>query len=265
MTSLASGDADQVVTSPPASADLGAPVAATPQTADPALLDRAAEYEAARRIAAVSRVEAVLREAAKQPAPSTSTAATSSTTTSTSTTTTTTTATTTTTTTVAPPPEPVAPAAEPTTLEPAPEPTAPEPTAPASTVPASTVPVSTVPVSTVPASTVPEPPAPTGPQSEGQPFPPAPPGGDPSPEQWAALRYCESQGNYQIVSASGRFRGAYQFLQSTWDSVASRYYPRLIGIDPAAAAPADQDRQAFALWRIDGRRPWPVCGIHLVS
>jgi len=89
----------------------------------------------------------------------------------------------------------------------------------------------------------------------------APPG--PSGEQWAALRSCESGGDYSIASSSGRYRGAYQFARTTWDSVAGRQYPSLVGVDPAAAAPADQDAMALALYREAGHGPWPVCGRHL--
>ncbi len=76
----------------------------------------------------------------------------------------------------------------------------------------------------------------------------------------ARLRQCESNGNYHIVSASGAYRGAYQFHRSTWNAVASRHYPHLVGVDPAAASPYDQDRMARALWSEQGRRPWPHCG-----
>ncbi|MDA9293088.1 transglycosylase family protein, partial [bacterium] len=89
----------------------------------------------------------------------------------------------------------------------------------------------------------------------------APPG--PSSEQWASLRSCESGGDYSIASSSGRYRGAYQFARTTWDSVAGRQYPSLVGIDPAAAAPAEQDAMALALYREAGHGPWPVCGRHL--
>ena len=76
----------------------------------------------------------------------------------------------------------------------------------------------------------------------------------------ARLRHCESRGNYGAVSASGAYRGAYQFHRGTWNSVAKRNYPNLNGVDPAAAAPFDQDRMARALWAEAGRSPWPVCG-----
>ncbi len=80
---------------------------------------------------------------------------------------------------------------------------------------------------------------------------------------WAALRRCESGGNYRAISANGTYRGAYQFSRSTWNSVASRNLPHLVGVDPAAAAPADQDAMALALFRSSGSGPWPHCGKHL--
>jgi len=82
-------------------------------------------------------------------------------------------------------------------------------------------------------------------------------------QQWEALRQCESTGNYSAVSSSGRYRGAYQFNRTTWDGVAGRHDPSLVGIDPAAASPADQDAMAFALYEDRGDQPWPVCGRHL--
>ncbi len=93
------------------------------------------------------------------------------------------------------------------------------------------------------------------------PVPVLPPG--PSPDEWAALRQCESNGNYAITNPSGKYRGAYQFDRTTWDSVASRHAPQLVGVDPAAASPADQDHLALALYSERGARPWPHCGRHL--
>lgn len=81
-----------------------------------------------------------------------------------------------------------------------------------------------------------------------------------SDEGLARLRACESNGRYDVVSSSGAYRGAYQFHRGTWNSVASRHYPELQGVDPAAAAPHDQDRMARALWSEQGSRPWPHCG-----
>lgn len=81
--------------------------------------------------------------------------------------------------------------------------------------------------------------------------------------QWAALRDCESNGNYAIVNRSGKYRGAYQFDRSTWNSVAERHAFHLVGVDPAAASPGDQDAMAFALYGERGARPWPHCGRYL--
>lgn len=85
----------------------------------------------------------------------------------------------------------------------------------------------------------------------------------PSADEWAALRQCESGGDYSIVSSSGRYRGAYQFARSTWDSVAEYHDPSLVGVDPAHASRADQDAMASALYDEQGAGPWPVCGRHL--
>ena len=80
---------------------------------------------------------------------------------------------------------------------------------------------------------------------------------------WAALRRCESGGDYGAVSANGSYRGAYQFSRSTWNSVAARSRPHLVGVDPGAASPADQDAMALALYNSSGSSPWPHCGRHL--
>jgi hypothetical protein len=96
---------------------------------------------------------------------------------------------------------------------------------------------------------------------------PIPPSPSPPPgttaAQWAALRDCESTGNYSITNPSGKYRGAYQFDRPTWDSIAEHHAPHLVGVDPAAAAPADQDAMAFALYSERGASPWPHCGRHL--
>jgi Transglycosylase-like domain len=84
-----------------------------------------------------------------------------------------------------------------------------------------------------------------------------------SPEQLDTLRQCESGGNYEAVDRTGSFRGAYQFTRGTWDSVASRHFEWLVGIDPAEADPWWQDVMARALYGERGRAPWPVCGRRL--
>lgn len=84
-----------------------------------------------------------------------------------------------------------------------------------------------------------------------------------SAEQLHALRQCESTDNYGAVDRSGSFRGAYQFTRSTWDSVASRHFEWLVGVDPAEAEPWWQDLMARALYSERGAGPWPTCGRRL--
>jgi hypothetical protein len=85
----------------------------------------------------------------------------------------------------------------------------------------------------------------------------------PEKYQWEALKYCESTGNYQAVSPTGNYRGAYQFSVETWDWIADLYHGNLVGVDPAAARPQDQDRMAESLYLLRGRGQWPVCGRYL--
>lgn len=77
------------------------------------------------------------------------------------------------------------------------------------------------------------------------------------------MRVCESGNNYSALSPGGWYRGAYQFAQSTWDWVAASYYPHLVGVDPAVAAPADQDMMALKLFEVGGAGHWPHCGRYL--
>ncbi len=69
----------------------------------------------------------------------------------------------------------------------------------------------------------------------------------------AAIRACESGGDYGAVSSSGTYRGAYQFDYATWQAVGGTG-------DPAAASPAEQDMRAQMLYDQSGASPWPVCG-----
>jgi len=110
--------------------------------------------------------------------------------------------------------------------EPVPTPTAPPTAAPASTP-------APLPGATIPAGT-----------TEGQ---------------WEQLRQCESNGNYRAYNPAGPYLGAFQFLQSTWNSVANRNHPRLAGVDPRDASPADQYLMAYALYQERGWAPWPAC------
>ena len=67
----------------------------------------------------------------------------------------------------------------------------------------------------------------------------------------------DSAGGYVAVSPDGTYRGAYQFLPSTWNSTAaSAGRPDLVGVDPAGASPADQDAMASHLYAQAGSQPW---------
>jgi hypothetical protein len=67
----------------------------------------------------------------------------------------------------------------------------------------------------------------------------------------------DSAGGYQAVSPGGVYRGAYQFLRSTWSNVArAAGRADLVGVDPAAASPADQDELALFLFHHAGPAPW---------
>lgn len=81
-------------------------------------------------------------------------------------------------------------------------------------------------------------------------------GEDDMERRWARLRDCESGGDYGIVSRSGRYRGAYQFDQRTWESVGGTG-------DPADASPEEQDMRARLLYQQRGARAWPHCGRYL--
>lgn len=68
-----------------------------------------------------------------------------------------------------------------------------------------------------------------------------------------AIAACESGGSPTAVSASGTYRGKYQFDYGTWASVGGSG-------DPAAAPEAEQDYRAALLYLRSGSAPWPVCG-----
>jgi hypothetical protein len=73
----------------------------------------------------------------------------------------------------------------------------------------------------------------------------------PAPEALAALRQCESNGNYRAATGNGYF-GAYQFSESTWRSLGYRGLPH-------QSPPAVQDEAAAKLWSLTGWRSWPGC------
>jgi len=72
---------------------------------------------------------------------------------------------------------------------------------------------------------------------------------------WAALRQCESGGNYAENTGNGYY-GAYQFSPATWHGLG---YPGL----PSDAAPAVQDRAAEQLQARSGWGQWPACSRRL--
>ena len=72
--------------------------------------------------------------------------------------------------------------------------------------------------------------------------------------QWQVLRNCESGDRPGAVSASGKYRGLYQFDYRTWQSVGGSG-------DPAAASRAEQNKRAYLLYESRGWYPWPHCGM----
>lgn len=72
---------------------------------------------------------------------------------------------------------------------------------------------------------------------------------------WAALRQCESGGNYAEDTGNGYY-GAYQFSLGTWASLG-------YGGMPSSAPPAVQDAAAQALQARSGWGQWPVCSVRI--
>ncbi|WP_246361017.1 transglycosylase family protein [Haloechinothrix aidingensis] len=75
---------------------------------------------------------------------------------------------------------------------------------------------------------------------------------DPSYEDWAELRMCESSDRYGTNTGNGYY-GAYQFDLATWRSVGGEGRPD-------RAAPAEQDYRALYLYRMRGWQPWECAG-----
>jgi peptidoglycan hydrolase-like protein with peptidoglycan-binding domain len=69
----------------------------------------------------------------------------------------------------------------------------------------------------------------------------------------AKIAACESSGNPAAVSASGQYRGKYQFSRETWREYGGTG-------DPAAAPESVQDSIAAKLLAARGTQPRPVCG-----
>ena len=85
------------------------------------------------------------------------------------------------------------------------------------------------------------------------PTPPAQPSSASTTAALEAIAHCESGGSATAVSATGQFRGKYQFDPGTWKKLGGSG-------DPAKAPEAQQDRLAAKLLATAGTTPWPVCG-----
>jgi hypothetical protein len=96
---------------------------------------------------------------------------------------------------------------------------------------------------------------PPGPSPGPAPPSPPPPSGGGAGGVWAALRQCESGGNYAENSGNGYY-GAYQFSQTTWTSLG---YPGRPDLEP----PAMQDAAAQRLQAQSGWGQWPACAAAL--
>ena len=74
----------------------------------------------------------------------------------------------------------------------------------------------------------------------------------------SCVKQRESGGDYTVHNVQGSgASGAYQMMPGTWNSIAaSAGRGDLVGLDPAAASPADQDALAAALYAQQGARPW---------
>lgn len=78
----------------------------------------------------------------------------------------------------------------------------------------------------------------------------------PRDRRWAhRTSECESGGDPRAIGGGGRYRGAFQFLRSTWKSS-----PKSPGGDPIAYPYRTQAVVAVLLKRRDGAGHWPVCG-----
>ena len=71
----------------------------------------------------------------------------------------------------------------------------------------------------------------------------------------AALRHCESGGDYRTNTGNGYY-GAYQFEPETWWGLGYGGWPH-------EAAPGVQDEAAITLYERSGWHPWPGCALAL--
>lgn len=75
-------------------------------------------------------------------------------------------------------------------------------------------------------------------------------------KKWARrVAVCESGMNPNALGAGGKYRGAFQFLRSTWQTS-----PQSPGGDPVAFSYKTQAYVAVRLKMRSGSSPWPSCG-----
>ena len=75
-------------------------------------------------------------------------------------------------------------------------------------------------------------------------------------KQWARqTAECESGGDPTAIGGGGDYRGAFQFMKSTW-----RNAPKSPGGDPIDYGYKTQAVVAVALMKQDGAGHWPNCG-----
>ena len=78
----------------------------------------------------------------------------------------------------------------------------------------------------------------------------------PAEKRWAhQTSDCESGSDPNAIGGGGVYRGAFQFMRSTWKAA-----PRSPGGDPIAYPYRTQAVVAVLLKRADGAGHWPVCG-----
>ena len=75
-------------------------------------------------------------------------------------------------------------------------------------------------------------------------------------KRWARnTAECESGGDPRAIGGGGIYRGAFQFMKSTWKTS-----PKSPGGDPIRYTYKTQAVVAVALKKRAGTGPWPVCG-----
>ena len=75
-------------------------------------------------------------------------------------------------------------------------------------------------------------------------------------KKWAKrVAACESGGNPNAIGGGGTYRGAFQFMRSTWKTS-----PRSPGGDPIDYSYKTQAFVAVRLKMRSGSSPWPSCG-----